>query len=80
MDTGHGGTYDPVMPVCAGCGEDNPARASFCLACAAPLTAPAAARRAELGAAVSGAAQARQNLARSGLSSPQRWQTGMARS
>jgi class 3 adenylate cyclase len=47
MDTGHGGTYDPVMPVCARCGEDNPARASFCLACAAPLTAPAAARREE---------------------------------
>ena len=22
MDTGHGGTYDPVMPVCARCGED----------------------------------------------------------
>jgi class 3 adenylate cyclase len=47
MDTGHGGTYDPVMPVCARCGEDNPARARFCLACAAPLTAPAAARREE---------------------------------
>ncbi|HEU4900543.1 MAG TPA: AAA family ATPase [Actinomycetota bacterium] len=27
------------MPVCARCGEDNPARARFCLACAAPLTA-----------------------------------------
>src|SRR5437899_12553789 len=25
------------MPVCPNCGEDNPARARFCLACAEPL-------------------------------------------
>jgi hypothetical protein len=30
--------------------------------------------------AASGAAQARQNLARSGFSSPQRWQTGLSES
>jgi class 3 adenylate cyclase len=30
-----------LMPVCQRCGEDNPARARFCLACAAPLVAPA---------------------------------------
>jgi class 3 adenylate cyclase/tetratricopeptide (TPR) repeat protein len=35
------------MPVCGRCGEDNPERARFCLACAALLTAPAAARREE---------------------------------
>jgi class 3 adenylate cyclase len=35
------------MPVCQRCGEDNPARARFCLACAAPLTVPAASRREE---------------------------------
>ena len=35
------------MPVCGRCGEDNPARARFCLACAAPLAAPAATRREE---------------------------------
>jgi class 3 adenylate cyclase len=35
------------MPVCGRCGEDNPARARFCLACAAPLAAPAAARHEE---------------------------------
>jgi class 3 adenylate cyclase/tetratricopeptide (TPR) repeat protein len=29
------------MPVCQRCGEDNPARARFCLACAAPLVSPA---------------------------------------
>jgi class 3 adenylate cyclase/tetratricopeptide (TPR) repeat protein len=28
------------MPVCQRCGEDNPERARFCLACATPLTAP----------------------------------------
>ena len=28
------------MPRCAVCGEDNPERARFCLACAAPLAAP----------------------------------------
>ena len=33
--------YDPVMPVCQRCGEDNPERARFCLACAAPLAASA---------------------------------------
>ena len=27
------------MPVCQRCGEDNPVRARFCLACAAPLVA-----------------------------------------
>jgi class 3 adenylate cyclase/tetratricopeptide (TPR) repeat protein len=35
------------MPVCQRCSEENPARARFCLACAAPLTAPAAPRREE---------------------------------
>jgi class 3 adenylate cyclase len=30
-----------LMPVCQRCGEENPARARFCLACAAPLVAPA---------------------------------------
>jgi class 3 adenylate cyclase/tetratricopeptide (TPR) repeat protein len=29
------------MPVCQRCGEDNPARARFCLACAGPLVTPA---------------------------------------
>jgi class 3 adenylate cyclase/tetratricopeptide (TPR) repeat protein len=29
-----------LMPVCQRCGEENPARARFCLACAAPLVAP----------------------------------------
>jgi class 3 adenylate cyclase len=36
-----------LMPVCQRCGEDNPARARFCLACAAPLVAPPAPRREE---------------------------------
>ena len=36
-----------LMPVCQRCGEDNPARARFCLACAAPLAAQPAARREE---------------------------------
>jgi class 3 adenylate cyclase/tetratricopeptide (TPR) repeat protein len=27
------------MPVCALCGQDNPARAQFCMSCASPLTA-----------------------------------------
>jgi class 3 adenylate cyclase len=36
-----------LMPVCQRCGEDNPARARFCLACAAPLAAPPAPRREE---------------------------------
>jgi class 3 adenylate cyclase len=39
--------YDPVMPLCQRCGEDNPERARFCLACAAPLAAPPVARREE---------------------------------
>jgi class 3 adenylate cyclase len=47
MDRAMTGLYDPVMPVCARCGEDNPERARFCLACAAPLTAPPAPRREE---------------------------------
>lgn len=33
------------MPICPKCGEENPERARFCLACAAPLAAPAAERR-----------------------------------
>src|SRR6266508_6414090 len=36
-----------TMPVCQHCGEENPARARFCLACAAPLAAPPAPRREE---------------------------------
>jgi class 3 adenylate cyclase len=39
--------YDPIMPVCQRCGEDNPERARFCLACGGPLAAPAAPRREE---------------------------------
>ena len=35
------------MATCRRCGEENPDRARFCLACAAPLAAPAAARREE---------------------------------
>jgi class 3 adenylate cyclase len=35
------------MSVCGRCGEDNPERARFCLACAAPLAAPAVAGREE---------------------------------
>ena len=35
------------MPVCQRCGEDNPARARFCLACAAPLAVAERARREE---------------------------------
>src|SRR6266480_4391613 len=30
--------YTPVVPTCSNCGEDNPARARFCMACAAALT------------------------------------------
>jgi class 3 adenylate cyclase len=41
------GSYDSGMPVCGRCGEDNPERARFCLACAAPLAASAVARREE---------------------------------
>jgi len=40
MDSNRCGTYDRGMPVCQGCGEDNPVRARFCLACGAAL-APA---------------------------------------
>ena len=40
MDSDQCDTYDRGMPVCQGCGEDNPARARFCLACGAVL-APA---------------------------------------
>jgi class 3 adenylate cyclase/tetratricopeptide (TPR) repeat protein len=32
------------VPVCANCGRDNPAEAVFCMACAAPLSAPAPTR------------------------------------
>jgi predicted ATPase/class 3 adenylate cyclase len=39
--------YDPVMPVCQRCGEDNPERARFCLGCGGPLAAPVAPRREE---------------------------------
>ena len=35
------------MPVCGRCGGDNPARARFCLACAALLAAPTSPRREE---------------------------------
>jgi predicted ATPase/class 3 adenylate cyclase len=35
------------MPVCQRCGEDNPERARFCLACAAPLAAQPVTRREE---------------------------------
>jgi class 3 adenylate cyclase len=47
MDTGEPSSYHPAMPVCGRCGEENPERARFCLACAAPLAAPATARREE---------------------------------
>jgi class 3 adenylate cyclase len=40
-------SYDSGMPVCGRCGEDNPERARFCLACAAPLAAAPVARREE---------------------------------
>jgi class 3 adenylate cyclase len=36
-----------LMPVCQRCGEDNPARARFCLACGAALAASPAPRREE---------------------------------
>jgi class 3 adenylate cyclase/tetratricopeptide (TPR) repeat protein len=35
------------MPVCPNCGEDNPERARFCLACASPLTVEAPGTRKE---------------------------------
>ena len=47
MDRAATGSYDSAMPVCQRCGEDNPERARFCLACAAPLAAPTVARREE---------------------------------
>jgi class 3 adenylate cyclase len=47
MDTDWGPFYDRPMPVCQRCGEDNPERARFCLACGAPLAAPISARREE---------------------------------
>jgi class 3 adenylate cyclase/tetratricopeptide (TPR) repeat protein len=47
MDTSDRSSYDPGMPVCQRCGEENPERARFCLACAAPLAAAVAARREE---------------------------------
>jgi class 3 adenylate cyclase len=47
MDTGWGPFYDRRMPVCQRCGEDNPDRARFCLACGAPLGAPVSTRREE---------------------------------
>ena len=31
------------MTVCAACGAENPGKAKFCMECAAPLAAPAAA-------------------------------------
>jgi class 3 adenylate cyclase len=40
MDSDRYGTYDRGMPVCQGCGEDNPMRARFCLACGAALAPP----------------------------------------
>jgi class 3 adenylate cyclase/tetratricopeptide (TPR) repeat protein len=47
MDTGWGPFYDPPMPVCQRCGEDNPERARFCLGCAAPLAPAPGLRREE---------------------------------
>ena len=47
MDRVQTGFYDSGMLVCGRCGEDNPERARFCLACAAPLAAPPAAKREE---------------------------------
>ena len=32
-------SYALGMPICAHCGEENPARARFCLACGSPLAA-----------------------------------------
>jgi class 3 adenylate cyclase/tetratricopeptide (TPR) repeat protein len=46
VDSLEAGSYDSGMPVCERCGELNPERARFCLACAA-LLAVAAARREE---------------------------------
>jgi class 3 adenylate cyclase/tetratricopeptide (TPR) repeat protein len=47
MDRLEGRSYDPGMLVCGRCGEENPDRARFCLACAAPIRAPAGGRREE---------------------------------
>jgi class 3 adenylate cyclase/tetratricopeptide (TPR) repeat protein len=44
VDSLEAGSYDSGMPVCERCGEENPERARFCLACAAPLAVPAAGR------------------------------------
>jgi class 3 adenylate cyclase/tetratricopeptide (TPR) repeat protein len=44
VDSLEAGFYDFGMPVCERCGEVNPERARFCLACAAPLAAPASRR------------------------------------
>lgn len=33
------------MPICPSCGEDNPERARYCLACASPLAPPPAGSR-----------------------------------
>jgi class 3 adenylate cyclase/tetratricopeptide (TPR) repeat protein len=37
-------SYALGMPICAQCGEDNPARARFCLACGSPLAASSTGR------------------------------------
>jgi class 3 adenylate cyclase/tetratricopeptide (TPR) repeat protein len=47
VDRLQAGSYDFGMPVCQRCGEDNPERARFCLACAAPLAASPSLRREE---------------------------------
>ncbi len=39
--------YTPRMPVCPNCGEENPARARFCLNCGAPLAGAAPTTRKE---------------------------------
>src|SRR5437667_440227 len=35
------------MPVCPSCGDENPARARFCLSCGSPLAGPASTTRKE---------------------------------
>ena len=42
VDRLQAGSYDFGMPVCGRCGEDNPERARFCLACGDPLPWPTA--------------------------------------
>jgi class 3 adenylate cyclase len=44
VDRVQAGSYDSGMPACGRCGEDNPGRARFCLACGAPLAVPVARR------------------------------------